>query len=84
MCEQYFDEDHLNEIEYPVNPTDIPQLEQTLNVSINLYSYIDDIGKAIHPMYISRHNSPRHIDLLYFNGHYAWIKTLQSTIRAFN
>ena len=25
-------------------------------------------------MYISRHNSPIHIDLLYFKHHYAWIK----------
>ena len=25
-------------------------------------------------MYISRHNSPIHIDLLYFTQHYAWIK----------
>ena len=44
----------LNDIEYPVNPIDIPQLEQRLNISINLFSYFDDIGKARHPMYISR------------------------------
>ena len=72
---QYFDEHHLNKIEYPVNPTEMPQLEVTLYLSINLYIYFDDMGKAIYPMYISRHNSPRHIGLLYFNKHYAWIKT---------
>ena len=71
---QYFEEEHLIDIDYPVNPNDMPQLEETLNLSINLYSYFDDIGKAIHPMYISRHNSPRQIDLLYFKEHYAWIK----------
>ena len=35
------------------------------------------MGKAFYPMYISRHNSQRHIDLLYFNGHYAWIKNFR-------
>ena len=71
---QYFEDEGLNDIEYPVSPIDIPQIEQRLNISINLFSYFDDIGKARHPMYISRHNSPIHIDLLYFNNHYAWIK----------
>ena len=69
-----FDNEGLNDIEYPVNPIDIPQIEQKLNISINLFSYFDDIGKARHPMYISRLNSPIHIDLLYFKEHYAWIK----------
>ena len=78
---QYFEEHRLNDIEYPVNPVDIPQREERLNLSINLYSYFDDIGKASHPMYISRHNSPIQIDMLYFNGHYAWIKDLS---RLFN
>ena len=68
---QYFEQDRLNDIEYPVNPVDISQLEKRLNLSINLYSYFDDFGKARHPMYISRHNSSIQIDLLYFNGHYA-------------
>ena len=73
---QYFDEHHLNDIEYPVHPTAMPELEENIDLSINLYSYFDDICKAIYPLYISRHDSPRHIDLLYFNGHYAWIKNV--------
>ena len=64
----------MNDIKYPVNPVDISQIEERLNLSINLYSYIDDVGKAPYPMYISRHNSLIQIDLLYFNGHNAWIK----------
>ena len=74
MYTQYFEENGLDDIEYPVNPVDIPLLEQRLNISINLYSYFDDIGRARHPMYISRHKSVCKIDLLYFNEHYAWIK----------
>ena len=60
---QYFGQDRLNDIEYPVNPVDIPQIEERLNLSINLYSYFDDVNKAHHPMYISRHNSLIQIDL---------------------
>ena len=74
MYLQYFEQDRLNDIEYPVNLVDIPLFDYRFNLSINLYSNFDDIGKARHPMYISRHNSPIQIDLLYFNGHYAWIK----------
>ena len=43
-------------------------------MSINLISYYDDEGRARYPLYISRRNSPTEIDLLYFDGHYAWIK----------
>ena len=42
---QYLEEngpDGLQDIEYPVSPLDIPQLEQRLNISINLFSYFDD------------------------------------------
>ena len=45
MYIQYLEEngpDGLQDIEYPVNPIDIPQLEQRLNISINLFSYFDD------------------------------------------
>ena len=73
---QYFEEEGLLDIEYPVNPVDIPQLEGRLNILINLVSYFDDIGKVRNPIYISRHNSPIHINLLYFKQHYAWIKDL--------
>ena len=71
---KYFEEEGLDDIDYPVSPVDIPVLEKHLNISINLYSYFDDIGHARHPMYISRHKSVCKIDLFYFNEHYAWIK----------
>ena len=57
MYSQYFEKDGLDDIEYPVNPVDIPLLEQRLNISINLYSYFDYIGPARYPMYTSRHKS---------------------------
>ena len=74
MYSKYFEKYGLDDIEYPVNPVDIPLLEQHLNISINLYSYFDDIGRARYPIYISKHKSVCKIDLLFFNQHYAWIK----------
>ena len=71
---QHFAEHGLDRLQYPVNPTDIRQIEEQLNMSINLISYYDDEGRARYPLYISRRNSPTEIDLLYFDGHYAWIK----------
>ena len=67
----YFKENVFDDIKYPVNPVDLPLIEQRLNISINLYSYFVNIGIARHPMYISRHKSVCKIDLLYFNKHYA-------------
>ena len=73
---QYFQQHGLNAIDYPVSPLDVPQLEERLNLSINVFSYFDDIEKARHPMYISRRNAGVKINILYFKGHYAWIKNI--------
>lgn len=39
-----FNNENVEDIEYPVNPHDNPLIEQRLNISINHYSYFDDIG----------------------------------------
>ena len=54
---QFFEQHGLNGIDIPVSPLDISQLEERLNLSINVFSYLDDIGKARHPMYISQRNA---------------------------
>ena len=77
----YFEENGLDDIEYPVNPVDLLLLKQRLNISINFFSYFDDFGQARHPMYISRYKSPCGIDVLYFNEHYAWIKDFSRLFR---
>ena len=72
--QQYFAEHNLDQLDYPVNPTDLPEIEEQLQMSINVISYYDDIGRARYPLYISKRDYPTQIDLLYFNEHYAWIK----------
>ena len=64
----------LDAIEYPVSPTDLPRIEQQLNISINVIGFYDGDGKARYPLYCSRHVSETEIDLLYLDGHFAWIK----------
>lgn len=42
---QYFEKERLYDIEYPVYPIYIQNLEVRLNISIYISSYLDDIGK---------------------------------------
>ena len=71
---QYFENEGLNDIEYPVNPIDIPQLEQRstsqLTSSVTLMTSVKPATQCT----LVDYNSPIHIDLLYFKEHYAWIK----------
>ena len=70
-----FERFHLNELTYPVDPLSVPTLEDKFQMRINIVSFHDDEGRARHPLYISKKNFDREIDLLYWEGHYAWIKS---------
>ena len=63
---QYFTREGLNDIEYPVNPNQLHEMEERLNISINVFSYYDDLGKARYPLYVSRKPCGREIDLFYW------------------
>ena len=52
--ERDFHEHKLDTIQYPVSPLEIPQLEESLGLRLNVFSYSDDAGKAIYPLYISK------------------------------
>ena len=58
----------LDQIQYPVDISDIPEIEKKLQVSFNIISH------SRYRMHISKNYFPIHIDLLYWWGHYAWIK----------
>ena len=76
-----FAEHGLDAIEYPVSPIDLPQIEQRLNISINVIGFYDGDGKARYPIYCSRHVSETEVDLLYWDGHFAWIKDFSRLMR---
>ena len=69
-----FHEHGLDQIEYPVPVEMIPELEEKLQISFNVFSFFDNEGQARYVMRVSKRSMPRHIDLLYYNEHYAWIK----------
>ena len=50
-------------------------MEELLRVNLNVFSFHDDEGRSKYPFYISPKAHPLTIDLLYWKGHYATIKT---------
>lgn len=73
--ERYFQQYGLAELTYPVSPNDIPLVEDQLRIAINVFSFYDDEGRARYPIYISRKKYAQTIDLLYWEEHFAWIKS---------
>ena len=69
---------HLDTIHYPVSIADIPPIEDILHVNINIYGFYDDEGKSRYPLYVSKKKSLKSIDLLFWDNHYAWIKSFSS------
>ena len=65
----------LNQIAYPVAPSDVPAIEDKLQVNINLFSFYDEEGRSKHPYYLSPKQYPQTIDLLYWDEHYACIRS---------
>ena len=72
--QQYFKQHGLHNISYPVEVGKVPVLEDLLQLRINIFTYLDAEGKIRCPIYVSRKNYDREIDLLRFADHYAWIK----------
>ncbi len=70
----FFEVHGLHSINYPVSLEDVPALEERLQLAINIFSFFDDEGMGKYPLYVSRRDDATTIDLLYWSGHYAWIK----------
>ena len=71
---KHFERFGLDNISYPVDPKNISEIEDQLQLRINLISFFDDEGRERYPFYISKKTYPEEVDLLYWNGHFAWIK----------
>ena len=74
--ETRFIEHGLNQVQYPVLIEEIPALEEQLNLKINVFTFCDQGGFKRHSLYISNKFKPNEINLLYWEGRYAWIKYL--------
>ena len=64
----------INNLPYPVDPCRVPEIEDFLKIKINLFSFFDDEGRGRYPFYISKKTFEKEVDLLYWSGHYAYIK----------
>ena len=52
---EMFQQHHLDALDYPVTPPDVPEIERRVGLSINVFAYYDDAGRARYPVYISRY-----------------------------
>ena len=69
-------EHKLDQIKYPVQVRDIPAIEDQLNLRINVFTFDDPTGYRRHSLYISKKYKPEEINLIYWEGRFAWIKFL--------
>ncbi len=64
---------NLNQLNYPIEQRKVPQVEDTIAMNINIYGFSHE-GIKRFPIYLSKKQYPISINLLYWDGHYAWIK----------
>lgn len=58
-------------VSFPTKIDEIDDFCRDNNVSINVYGF----EKHLHPLRLSKQKTDRHINLLYYKGHYCWIKS---------
>ena len=68
---------NLNQLNYPIEPRNVPKVEDTIQMNINIYGCSHE-GVKRFPLYVSKKQYPICIDLLYWDGHYAWIKNFSA------
>jgi len=62
---RHFAEHGLDQLQYPVSPDQVPQLEEKLTLRINVFSFFNDDGKRRVQLFVSQRYLQK-IDLLYF------------------
>jgi len=82
----YRDSFNCDNIDLPVNITDIAIFEdQNANISVNVFG-LDDANEIIGPLYHTKERKINHVNLLlFFNkettiGHYVWIKNMSRLV----
>ena len=52
-------------------------MEQHLKININLFSFNDRDGSNLYTLYFGPHVFKETVNLIYWNNHYAWIKSIE-------
>lgn len=73
---------NMEGVAYPVKVDSVRRIEELNSAySFNVYGVDCDSKKSVvFPLYISKHNGRKHIDLLLHDGHYVWVKSLNSLL----
>ena len=71
----------LEKLEYPVKPHSVEAIEDQLHLRINIFSFFDEDGRGRYPMFVSKKEYNREVDLLYRNEHYAIITNFDAFLR---
>lgn len=73
--DKYFRTEGLDTIHYPVAIAQLGETERVLRIPVNVFCFTDDTGDGLYPAYLSQLNRKEAINLLYWRGHYSWIKS---------
>lgn len=68
------DHPKLEQLTYPVLLEHLEAVEKLIEIPFNVYTFFDDEGKGRKPVYQSKLAPDRALDLLFWDGHFAWIK----------
>ena len=68
---------NLHQLNYPIELRNVPNVEDVIQMNVNIYGFSQG-GMKRFPMYVSKRKYPVCIDLLYWEGHYAWIKNFSA------
>ena len=71
--DRYFNTLNLHQLKYPIEPNNVPVIEDIIKMAISIYGCSDD-GMHKFPIYVSKKQFSMRIDLLYWKEHFAWIK----------
>ena len=74
--DKHFDA-QLRQLNYPVKISDLEEVEKKLSQPINVLSFFDDKGHGMYSVYHSKLDPDTAINLLYWNGHFAWISNFE-------
>ena len=72
--DKFFQQHGLQNLSYPIAQNDIPAIEDLLQIRINLFTFSHE-GHRIYPLYTSNKHFDFEVDLMHWDGHYAWIKS---------
>ena len=64
----------LKNLDYPISLEHLEEIERKIQIPFNVFTFTDDDGEARKPAYLSRISPDVAADLLFWDGHFAWIR----------